>query len=358
MKPVRIAALALLLLTATGVVYISARTEAGKSKMPGKTDPKEAVTDVNAADWKKLTPEEERVIVRKGTEMPFTGEYYHFDQDGTYTCRRCGAPLYRSSDKFDSGCGWPSFDDEIPGAVLRSVDADGRRTEITCARCGGHLGHVFEGEGMTEKNVRHCVNSISLGFTPEDETAADATGATDASTTGAAAAPAGGTNASATKTETAYFAGGCFWGTEHLLAEHDGVISARSGYMGGRTKDPTYKEVSSGTTGHAETVEVVFDPSKVSYEDLAKFFFEIHDPTQVDRQGPDVGRQYRSEIFYANPAQKAAAEKLVRTLEGKGLRIATKLTAAGPFYVAEDYHQDYYAMTGGEPYCHAYTKRF
>lgn len=278
-----------------------------------------------------LTTEEKRVIINKGTEMPFTGEFNKNKEPGTYTCRQCDAPLYRSADKFESGCGWPSFDDEIPGAVKRTVDSDGFRTEITCARCGGHLGHVFEGEGFTAKDTRHCVNSISLKFVPASAEA---------------------------KTEKAYFAGGCFWGTEYLLQQAPGVISTRVGYMGGKTDNPTYKEVCYTETGHAEAVEVVFDPSRTSFENLAILFFEIHDPTQVDRQGPDVGDQYRSEVFYVDDNQKATTEKLIGILKAKGLNVATKLAMAGEFWEAEDYHQDYYNKTGKERYCHIYTKRF
>jgi methionine-R-sulfoxide reductase len=119
--------------------------------------------------YKKLTTEEEAVIVHKGTEMPFNGKYYAFWERGTYVCKRCGAPLYRSESKFESDCGWPSFDDEVAGAVKRTTDADGVRIEITCARCGAHLGHVFIGEGFTKKNVRHCVNSISMNFIPDEK---------------------------------------------------------------------------------------------------------------------------------------------------------------------------------------------
>ncbi len=285
-------------------------------------------------EWNKLTPEEERVIVNKGTEMPFTGEYYTHTAKGTYTCKRCGTALYRSSDKFDAGCGWPSFDDAIPGAVKRTLDADGMRTEITCAKCGGHLGHVFEGEHFTEKNTRHCVNSISMSFIPDSVQTAPVT------------------------TERAYFAGGCFWGTEHLLEQQKGVISATSGYMGGTKENPTYREVCDGTTGHAETVEVVFDPTKTDYETLARYFFEIHDPTQIDRQGPDIGDQYRSAIFVTSNEQRTVIEKLIGLLKAKGYKVVTEIASAETFWPAEKYHQDYYNYTGKEPYCHFYTKRF
>ncbi len=292
----------------------------------------------NNMKYNELTPEEKRVIINKGTEAPGTGKYNKHKEAGTYTCKRCDAPLYRSNDKFDSGCGWPSFDDEIPGAVKRTLDADGHRIEITCANCGGHLGHVFEGEGFTPKNVRHCVNSISLNFVPEGEELKDMS--------------------DTVMTQTAYFAGGCFWGVEYLIEQLDGVIEARSGYMGGHVDNPTYKQVSYENTGHAETVEVLFNPKKISYEELAKYFFEIHDPGQENRQGPDVGAQYRSAIFYTSAEHKFTAEKLIPVLKDKGYKVVTEVEKAEKFYPAEEYHQDYYSGNGKTPYCHAHEKKF
>jgi len=154
------------------------------------------------------------------------------------------------------------------------------------------------------------------------------------------------------------FAGGCFWGVEHLLQNQAGIISVRSGYMGGHTEKPTYNEICSGTTGHAEAVEVVYDPSKIDFESVARLFFEIHDPTQVDRQGPDRGTQYRSAVFCVDEGQKQTTEKLIQILRDKGLDVATEVTIADTFWPAEDYHQDYYEGNGKEPYCHVYTKRF
>ncbi|MDX2177157.1 MAG: bifunctional methionine sulfoxide reductase B/A protein [Candidatus Sumerlaeia bacterium] len=290
-------------------------------------------SDTKNANWRQLTPEEERVIVRKGTERAFTGEYTNHKGVGTYHCRRCDAALYRSETKFDSRCGWPAFDDEIKGAVKRLPDPDGSRTEIVCANCDGHLGHVFTGEGFTETDTRHCVNSISMVFKPD--------------TSGAPPA-----------TAKAIFAGGCFWGVEHYFEMEPGVLSAVSGYIGGHKDNPTYKEVCYTNTGHAEAVEVTYDPSKTSYETLAKLFFEIHDPTQVNRQGPDIGPQYRSAVFYMDDEQKRVTEDLVGRLRAKGLKVATEIVPASRFWAAEDYHQDYYATTGKEPYCHFRTKRF
>lgn len=278
-----------------------------------------------------LSEEEARVILHKGTEAPFSGKYYRHKEDGVYLCRQCGAPLFKSEDKFDSGCGWPSFDAAIPGAVRRVPDADGQRTEIVCAKCGGHLGHVFEGERMTEKNTRHCVNSVSLAFAPRKKLARE---------------------------ETAIFAGGCFWGVEHLMKDLPGVISIEPGYTGGTAPGPTYEEVCSGKTGHAEAVRIVFDPDKTSFQTLAKVFFEIHDPTQAGGQGPDIGEQYRSEIFYTTPDQKQMAERLVEVLRQKGCPVVTRITRAEAFWPAEDYHRRYYERKGTQPYCHRRVKRF
>jgi len=276
-----------------------------------------------------LTSEEEYVILNKGTERPYSGEFFDFHEDGVYHCKQCGAPLYKSEDKFDSGSGWPSFDDEIKGAVIRIPDKDSRRTEIVCARCGGHLGHVFVGEGFTKKNIRYCVNSISMTFTPQED-----------------------------NYDTAYFASGCFWGTQFWFEKTDGVVSTRVGYTGGHLDNPSYKDVCTGKTGHAEAVEVVYDTRKTNYETLVKLFFEIHDQSQVDRQGPDVGEQYRSELFYTKEEQKSIAERLIEYLKSKGLSVATKVTKASQFWEGEDYHQHYYEKRDGTPYCHIYQKKF
>lgn len=298
------------------------------------------ITTMNAFELKqwtknieKLSDEEKHVIVNKGTQRPFVGKYTNEKSRGIYRCKVCDAPLFDSSDKFDSNCGWPSFDDAIEGAVKRVPDADGRRVEIVCANCGGHLGHVFEGEGFTPKDTRHCVNSISLNLTKKPD-------------------------AKDEKLSHAYFAGGCFWGVEYYLEKLDGVKEVISGFMGGHVKNPSYYDVVRSNTGHLEAVEVVYDASKISYEKIARTFFEIHDPTQTNGQGPDIGEQYLSAAFVNSDKERETIKKLIAELEANGYKVATKILKKVEFFRADESHQNYYDKKGSKPYCHGYTKRF
>lgn len=271
------------------------------------------------------------IVHEKGTEKPYTGEYTDFGGVGTYICRVCGLALFRSQDKFHSGCGWPSFDEEIPNTVIRKPDPIGNRTEILCARCQAHLGHVFLGEGMTAKNKRHCVNSLSLDFV-SDTTVLD--------------------------TEEALFAGGCFWGIEYYFKRLKGVLKTEVGYTAGHTENPSYEEVCRSRTGHVEAIRVIYDKTRIDYEKVAKYFFEIHDPTQKNGQGPDLGEQYLSVAFYYTNQQKEILENLIQQLKNKCYVVATKLLPVSVFWPAEIYHQDYYTKTSKIPYCHRYEQRF
>lgn len=278
-----------------------------------------------------LTPAILDIVRHQATEAPGTGAYNQTEESGTYLCRACGAPLFFSNSKFHSGCGWPSFDEGMLKSVKEKPDADGYRTEIVCAHCDAHLGHVFRGEGFTEKNARHCVNSASIDFVPHKQTS---------------------------ETEEAIVAGGCFWGVEYLLQQLPGVLKTEVGYTGGAGMAPSYHDVCNGNTGHVEAVRIVFDPTQISYEKLLRYFFEIHDPTQADGQGPDKGAQYLSVIFYYDESQKKVALTLIHQLEQKGLHVATILKPAQVFWRAEDNHQQYYAKNREHPYCHHYVKRF
>ena len=278
-----------------------------------------------------LTSPVRAILQDKDTEQPFTGEYCTPQATGTYLCRRCGLALFRAHDQFHSGCGWPSFDLEIAGAIKRLPDVDGRRTEILCARCDAHMGHVFTGEHYTALNLRHCVNSLSLDYT---------------------------THETVTDSEEIILAAGCFWGVEHYLKRLPGVLKTEVGYTGGPLKNPSYETVCRKDSGHFEAIRVLFDPQKINATDVLKYFFEIHDPSQTDGQGPDIGPQYRSAIFYYTPAQKTAAETVMKLLTDQGLRLATTLHPVAVYWPAETYHQDYYHKNDKTPYCHQWTKRF
>jgi peptide methionine sulfoxide reductase msrA/msrB len=263
--------------------------------------------------FSKLTPEEKHILKDKGTEAPFTGEYNEHFEAGIFICRACDNPLYESNTKFNSGCGWPSFDDEIEGAIVRHEDLSRTiRTEICCANCDGHLGHVFAGEQITEKDTRHCVNSLSIRFKAYSQL------------------------------QQATFGAGCFWSVEKLFRATDGVYLAQVGYMGGTTDTPTYNQVCSGTTNHAEVVDLYFDPKKIRYPDLLTLFWKNHNPTTLNRQGVDSGTQYRSVIFYYNQQQQKQAEQLkIAQQVHFANEIVTQIVPSEKFYRAEEYHQNY-----------------
>ncbi|MDP1604944.1 MAG: bifunctional methionine sulfoxide reductase B/A protein [Legionella sp.] len=278
-----------------------------------------------------LTPLIKRIIDDKATEYPNTGAYNTVVKSGSYLCRRCGIALFRGNSQFHSGCGWPSFDENIVQAVKQSPDSDGRRVEILCERCDAHLGHVFTGEHFTANNLRHCVNSLSLDFV---------------------------TDSNVIDTEEAIVAGGCFWGVEHFLRLLPGVLKVESGYTGGNILAPAYEQVCGGNTGHYEAVRVVFDTSKTDFQAVIKRFFEIHDPTQRLGQGPDIGKQYESAIFYYNDTQLKTAESLIQLLRNRGFNVVTHLKPVQIFWPAEDYHQNYYSKHNKSPYCHRPEPRF
>ncbi|MBV53158.1 MAG: peptide-methionine (S)-S-oxide reductase [Coxiellaceae bacterium] len=278
-----------------------------------------------------LTPPAHQILIDKGTEMPGSSPLQSIRGHGTYCCRQCGIALFRSHHQFSSSCGWPSFDDEIPDRIQRYPDSDGRRTEIVCAQCQGHLGHVFHDEYLTDKNRRHCVNGLALDFTQSE---------------------------TVLHTEEAIFAAGCFWGVEHWMQQQPGVILTEVGYTGGTTSEPHYASVCSGTTGHVEAIRVLFDTAITDYQTLCQLFFEIHDPTDHYGQGPDRGEQYLSRIYCHSDTQETISHALIKELEDNGLNVATHVEPASIFWPAEHNHQQYYQKNGQTPYCHQRVKRF
>jgi peptide methionine sulfoxide reductase msrA/msrB len=295
------------------------------------------------AEWRqRLTPEQYRITRGKATERAFCGGLLHNKQPGMYVCVCCNLPLFESAAKFTSGTGWPSFFQPAAAENIREEkDASGGmvRTEILCRRCGAHLGHVFD-DGPRPTGRRYCLNSESLRLVAADRLKT-------------LAEPASQPAADKTTRAEAVFAGGCFWCVEAVFRQLDGVLDVTSGYAGGAAETANYQSVSTGRTGHAEAVKIVYDPRKISYESLLKVFFATHDPTTLNRQGPDVGTQYRSAIFFADQEQRELAEAMIADLrDGKAYNqpIVTQLEPLAAFYPAEAKHQDYVACHSQESY--------
>ena len=281
------------------------------------------------AEWKKiLTPEQYNITREQGTERPYSSEYEKNKETGIYYCVSCKNPLFSSATKFESGTGWPSFyaPYSTKSITVALDNTEGMtRDEISCQRCGAHLGHVFN-DGPKPTGLRYCMDGVALVFQKENPAA---------------------------KLSKATFASGCFWCVEAVFESVKGVKEAISGYAGGNTDNPTYEEVGSGTTGHAESVEVYYDSAQVDYPTLLKVYFASQDPTQVNGQGPDHGTPYRSLIFYRDSAEKKLATDYIDRLNKSGKYskpIAAQVVPYTKFWEAEDYHQNYVAINPGERY--------
>jgi len=303
-----------------------------ENKTPQNQDSSTVTIFKTPDEWKKILNKDQFGVLRnKETEAPYTGKLLYNKEQGVYKCAGCGSELFTDEMKFDSHCGWPSFDKEIAGGKIKKVEDHSNgmnRTEIVCAKCGGHLGHLFD-DGPTATGMRYCVNSLSLNFEKTEKVVQQ-------------------------QYDTITLGGGCYWCVEAIYEMLDGVKSVESGFSGGKVANPSYREVCMGTTGHAEVVQIVFDTKKTSLDEILKVFFTVHDPTTLNRQGADVGEQYRSVILYRNAAQQKTATDIINQLNKEKVYDQPVVTAVQPFkvfYKAEDDHQDYYNANKSNGYC-------
>lgn len=352
MSSLKFAGIAIAVIVALGIIAFvhpsHARTTNTVNYQPEtmKDFKKPAVSELK----KKLSAEQFQVTQACGTEPPFQNAYWDNHAPGIYVDVVSGEPLFSSLDKFDSGTGWPSFSQPVKNTEIvekTDITLGMPRTEVRSKMADSHLGHVFN-DGPGEKGLRYCINSAALKFIPATEMEAAGYGQYLAPFVAAGVIKA-------SKPETAILAGGCFWGMEEILRQIAGVTKTTVGYTGGTLADPVYELVCTGTTGHAEAIEVVFDSSRLTYEKLLDYFFRMHDPTTLNRQHGDVGTQYRSAIFYTSEEQKQTAECVKAQWDKSGKfshPITTEITKATIFYSAEDYHQKYLVKHPGGYTCH------
>lgn len=279
-------------------------------------------------EWRELlTPEQFQIARLKGTERAGTGEFCERHEPGLYGCVCCGTPLFDSREKFESGSGWPSFTQPVKENAIKyekDTSFGMTRFEVMCNVCDAHQGHVFP-DGPEPSGLRYCINSASMQLLENDSTES-----------------------------TAVIGGGCFWCTEAVFQRVKGVKHVASGYSGGQIKNPTYREITTGKTGHAEVIKITYDPTELSYADLLRIFFSTHDPTTLNRQGYDTGTQYRSVIFYRDKEEQQTAKEVMEEMKDYfDDPVVTEVSALSAFYEAEDYHQDYYNQHTNQPYCMA-----